>query len=289
VTPAGVESAAFPEERAFLMPAVSPDGSAVAVTIEGTHQDLWRFETARPVLRRLTSSPGEDFGPVWSRDGHRLAYTSVRQGQQPAVYVKPADTLDGETPVAEASGSFPNAWSADGRSIIATSESRDAGRRGAQLTLLGIGGAAGRPLDASPYGRWGAALSPDERRVAFVSVESGRDEVFVAVWPEGREPRQVSLNGGTSPVWSRDGRRLFYRSGDGLLAAEFGPGATPATPRLVLRGRFAEPARPDWPRNYDVAPDGRFLMIRETHAPTSREFVVVSGWRGQPLVAGSPP
>ena len=115
VTPGGVESAAFPEARTFLMPSVSPDGSAVVVTLEGSHQDLWRFDTARPVLRRLTSSPGEDFGAVWSRDGRRLAYTSVRQGQEPAVYMKPADTLDGEKLLTEASVAFPNTWSADGR------------------------------------------------------------------------------------------------------------------------------------------------------------------------------
>jgi Tol biopolymer transport system component len=67
---------------------ISPDGTAVAVTIDGAHQDLWRFDIGRDVLARLTSLASEDFGPVWSPDSRRLAYSSIRRGQEPAVFVE---------------------------------------------------------------------------------------------------------------------------------------------------------------------------------------------------------
>jgi hypothetical protein len=124
--------------------------------------------------------------------------------------------------------------------------------------------------------------------MAFVSLETGRSEIFVGS-PDASDARQASVGGGTSPVWARDGRALYYRNGDAVMSVAVGGGQRPllAQPRLLFRGRFEEPARPDWPRNYDVARDGRFLMIRQTYTPTLPELVVVLGWRGQPLLPSS--
>jgi serine/threonine-protein kinase len=286
-TASGAETAAFPEERPFLYPTVSPDGHAVAVTIEGMNQDLWRFDIGRPVLARLTSSKAEDFGAVWSKDGRHVAYTSVRPGHAPAVFVKPADSIDGETLVASAS--FPNAWSTAGDWLIVTTSQALGGRAASGLARVPRSGGTSVGFGASRFDRYAATLSPDGGHLAFVSVETGRAEVFVAR-PDASNPQQASVGGGTSPVWARDGRQLFYRSGDAVMsvAVEVAGRLATSAPRLLFRGRFEEPARPDWPRNYDVAPDGRFLMIRPTYAPVVRELIVVLGWQGQSLIARTP-
>jgi serine/threonine-protein kinase len=283
VTPSGVESDAFPEERPFLMPAISPDGKTVAVTVEGMHQDLWRFDVGRPVLTRLTSAISEDFGPVWSPDGRRVAYTSIRQGEPPSVFVKPADRADGETKVATLS--FADDWNPVADEVIVTTRLTTGGRDRTDLFAAPPSGGTPRPLGTSRYDRYASTLSGD-RHIAFVSLETGRPEVFVGS-EDTSDARQASVLGGTSPVWSRDGRQLFYRNRDAVMAVAVGTGPRPSlsTPRMLFRGPFEEPARFDWPRNYDVAPDGRFLMIRQTYTPLPRELVVVLGWQGQPLIS----
>jgi serine/threonine-protein kinase len=287
VTASGAETSAFPEERPFLYPTISPDGSAVAVTIEGTNQDIWRFDLGRPVLARLTSSHGEDFGAVWSPDGRRLAYTSVRPGHAPAVFVKPADRIDGETLVA--GSSFPNAWQSGGDVLIVTTDQMPSGRRAAALGRVPVAGGTPVALESSRFERYAATLSPDGRHLAFVSHETGQAEIFVGR-PDSSNARQASVGGGTSPVWSRDGKQLFYRSADAVMSVAAGSAERPvlSAPRVLFRGRFEEPGRPDWPRNYDVAPDGRFLMVRPTYSPIVRELIVVLGWQGQSLITRAP-
>jgi Tol biopolymer transport system component len=289
VTAQGVESQAFPEERPFLQPTVSPDGRTAAVTIEGAHQDVWRLDVGRPVLTRLTSSPGEDFGAIWSSDGSRLAYTSVRLGRGPEVFVKPANTMDGETRLSEVEAAFPNVW-LDDATVVSTIEQPIAGRMSSRLLALSAAGAP-RPFAPSPYDRYGAAVSHDGTRVAFVSHDTGRAEVYVASLPDASGPVQASVGGGTSPVWSRDASRLFYRSGDAVVAVDVIAGARLATtaPRVLFRGNFDERARPDWPRNYDVAPDGRFLLVRQTYTPAASQVVIALNWRGEAIQAQRQP
>jgi Tol biopolymer transport system component len=283
VTPDGTEARAFPDERPFSYPAISPDGRTVIVTIEGPHQDLWGFDTRRPVLTRLTSSPTEDFCAIWSRDGTRLAYTSIPFGEHPEVFVKPAGVLDGATRLSEMEAAFPNAWMPDNTTVLATVEPL-AGRMLPQLVAMPLTGSP-RPFAPWPYDRYAASLSADGKYVAFVSLENRQPEVFVAPLSDIAHPVQVSVAGGTSPIWSRTASRLFYRSSDAVEAVDVatGPVLSATPPRVLFRGQFDERARPDWPRNYDVAPDGRFLLIRETYTPSAPEVVVVLNWRGQEI------
>jgi serine/threonine protein kinase/Tol biopolymer transport system component len=287
VTPTGAEEPAYPDEGTFLCPAISPDGRSVAVTTDGSNQDLWRFDVGRPVLARLTSHPTEDFGAVWSPDGRRLAFTSIRDGA-PGVFVKPADRIDGDVRVA--ASAFPDGWTPAGSGVAVTTQQYDDDRRPTfALGVVPADGGQASGIEPSRYDRYASTFSSDGRHLAFVSLETGQPEVFVAR-PDGSEARQASVGGGTSPVWARDGRQLYYRRRDDVMAVAVGAGAPAplSSPRRLFSGRFIEPARPDWPRNYDVAPDGRFLMVRETYVPTVRELVVVLGWRGQTLIPSSP-
>jgi hypothetical protein len=180
---------------------------------------------------------------------------------------------------------FPNAWTLGGEGLVITTERVEGGRKSVAIATAGLAGGPMPTPEPSRYDRYAPTLSPDGRHLAFVSLETGRPEVFVGR-PDASAARQASVGGGTSPVWARDGRQLFYRSRDDLMAVAVGTGAGPSlsAPRRLFGGRFVEPARPDWPRNYDVAPDGRFLMVRQTYTPAVREVVVALGWRGQTLI-----
>jgi serine/threonine-protein kinase len=119
-------------------------------------------------------------------------------------------------------------------------------------------------------------FSPDGRWVAFQSPISGRDEVYVTPWPGPGPRHQVSAGGGTEPVWSRDGRRLFYREGRKMMAATLDlTGGARVTARTALfEGDFlSDPDR----QQYDVAPDGRFVLLRMTGEPT--RISVVLNWQ----------
>ena len=121
-------------------------------------------------------------------------------------------------------------------------------------------------------------LSPNGKWVAYASNESGRAEIYVETYPNLTEKIAISTDGGTCPVWSHDGRELFYRQGDAVMvvSVDTGAGLRPGKPRRLFagpyRGESQEPA-------FDVSPDGRrFLMIKSDDAATLRQINVVQNW-----------
>ena len=115
-----------------------------------------------------------------------------------------------------------------------------------------------------PYYQLHARISPDNRWLAYLSDESGRWEVYVTGLPGAHGKWQISSDGGTQPVWSRDGRTLFYRGSQSLMRVDVepaGPVPTSRPPVRLFEDTYVQvhPAFSD----YDVSPDGsRFLMIR---------------------------
>ena len=126
-------------------------------------------------------------------------------------------------------------------------------------------------MDASPR------LSPDGRWIAYTSDESGGAEVLVQSFPEPKGRTQISISGGTEPVWSRDGRELFYLDGDAMMAVEIrtSPTFTAGTPRRLFEGRFAR--SPNTVASYDVSADGqRFLRVQPMHPDPPRDRIQVT-------------
>ncbi len=128
----------------------------------------------------------------------------------------------------------------------------------------------------------GAMFSPNGRWLAYMSNETGRDEIYVQPFsvtgPRGT--KQISVGGGTEPVWAPDSRELFYRNGDKMMAVaiETEPELSIGTPRLLFEGRFL-PGPPWAPRNYDISPDGqRFLMIKREQDLAPTEIIVILNW-----------
>jgi Tol biopolymer transport system component len=139
------------------------------------------------------------------------------------------------------------------------------------------------PVIAEAFDEFEPALSPNGRWLAYVSNESGRNEVYVRTFPETADGKwQVSTDGAVEPAWGSDGTMLYFRSLDGqsILGADLSNGPSSATSRVLVR----MPAKNDYEQNtrnrlYDVAPDGRFVVIQRFGTPdVSGDLVVVQNW-----------
>ena len=141
-----------------------------------------------------------------------------------------------------------------------------------------------QPLLKEKYNQVQPRLSPDGRWLAYVSDESGRYEVYIRPFPDVDKGRwQVSTSGGNSPLWSRDGKELFYRNGDAVMAVsvKIDPNLNLETPRVLFNGKYVsfDPQR-DEVDTWDISPDGkRFIMIKDiSEAGGPRKINIVVNW-----------
>jgi hypothetical protein len=139
-----------------------------------------------------------------------------------------------------------------------------------------------QPFLGTPFNEGGAQFSPDGRWLAYVSDESGRPEIYVQPYPGPGGKWQVSPEGGTEPAWNRNGRELFYRSGNKMMAVEstLQPSFAAGKPRVLFEGEYRSTAYPQLGTDYDVSADGqRFLMVKETErAQSTAQINVVLNW-----------
>ena len=255
--------------RAFSYPRFSPDGRRLAVSIrEIGGAGVWVLDVARQTLARLTPSNGSR-AAIWSRDGRRLTYTSMRDGES-NLYSEPAD---GSGRVERLTTSpltqFPASWSRDDRTLSFVEIDPVTG---ADIRTVSPGEPGTRPLVNSPYGEWDGMLSPDGRLVAYASMESGRLEAYVRPVAGPGDKQQVSAEGGNSVMWARDGSELFYLNGLKMMAARIGKGPT-LTVGLPVTLFEADYDFAGTVANYDVTPDGAgFVMCRLVRGDTSQSW-----------------
>jgi serine/threonine-protein kinase len=268
--------------RAYTYPRLSPDGSRIALDIRDQDDDIWVWDSARG-LTRLTQDPAEDRYPIWKPDGQHLIFSS---GSPPNMYSQPADGTEAPQRLVESPrNQFAHSITRDGKWLV-YSESTQQMRRNLMMLALD------RPQDEQPLLRTqfveqNGALSPNEQWLAYESNETGEYEIYVRPFPAVNSgPKKVSTNGGSKPVWRRDGKELFFWDKSGaLMGVAIRPGlqwsaGLPSKilePGVYIRGN--EPAAP----TYDVSLDGqRFLMIkpladsREDAAPMT--IVVIQNW-----------
>jgi Tol biopolymer transport system component len=257
--------------------ALSPDGQRAAVqrTIQN-NTDIWLIDSAREI--RFTTDAGGDGWARWSPDGTRIAYVS-NQTTPSAVYQKAAN---GAGPDERLVKGLTCDWSPDGRFLLYIAV--DPKTRGDLWVLPLHGDRKPFPLLAtSAIEQWGQ-FSPDGRWVAYQSNESGRFETYVRPFPGPGGQWPVSTSGGIQPRWRRDGKELYYLAPDGkLMAASIdAKGATLAVttpvalfqPHIVGGGTwFVGNAQ-----QYDVAPNGRFLVNVETESG-SPPVTLVLNWK----------
>jgi Tol biopolymer transport system component len=275
-------------------PRVSPDGRRVIVgrTVQG-NQDLWLLDDGR--ASRFTFDAATDDISIWSPDGSRIVFTSTRTGGGD-LYQKLSSGAGAEDRFVEsAEVKTPSSWSADGRFVLYHSTDP---QTSSDLWVAPVpGGRPGPEAASAPFAFlktparevWGA-FSPNAAWVAYMSNESGRPEIYVRPFaPPGSTASgaqwQVSTAGGIHPVWRPDGRELYYLDPVGALVsvpmAVNGGTLQPGTPMVRFATRILGGGiDAGQGRQYDVAPDGRFLIntvVEDVDAP----ITLLQHWRGR--------
>jgi len=292
VTRQGIEESIPAPVRAYLHLRLSPDGTRIALDIQDQDQDIWTWDLARRALDRLTVGPDPELFPVWTPDGQRLVYTSLRGG--PGMYWQQADGSGApERLTTSITVQVPYSISSDGTRLVFGKVIPNSGREIWLMTLphstpLGSGAPRTVPLLQKPsFNQMNSEISPDGRWLAYQSNESSQDEIYVRPFPavnDGRWP--VSIDGGAQPVWARNGQELFYRHGSTVMSVPVHTTTTTfsaGTPMRLFEGRYLSPPQGLSGRTYDVSRDGqRFLMIKDAPAgdpkATPATMVVVLNW-----------
>lgn len=268
------------EGRAITRYALSPDGSRIALaSFAGDSLDIWVFDRARRTLGRLTGDRAADTAPVWSPDGRRIVFRSDRDGG--GLFTRASDAADDIVRLTSAGGLYhtPYTFTPDGSRLLFV-EFRDY-RQQDVLSVRMDGSRIVERVLTGPYAELRPALSPDGRWLAYQSDESGRFEVYVRPFPHVQRARwQVSTRGGSSPMWRRDGRELFFAGGGALMSAaiEAGESFKAGRPQRLFEVGGAEDRLGPL---FDLEPDGsRFLVLRtrELRDPAMNDVRLVQGW-----------
>ena len=282
--------------RHYFYPRLSPDGIRVALDVRDQEHDIWIWHLGRETLERLTLEPTFEQSGVWvPPDGKTVIYASGRRGGPRAprsLFRRPSDgTGNAEQLIQGTVGQFPSTVTPDGTTLIVrvvTPPPKVGTLPGTDLYLLPLAGEPRlQPLLTELFDELNADVSPNGQWLAYESNESGRNEIYLRPFPNvDAWKQQVSTNGGTQPLWARNGRELFYESMGTLMRVPVKTGSTfeRGTPEKVFDApylvRQLDQARG---RLYDVSADGqRFLMIKDTSVaderPPSARIILVQNW-----------
>ncbi len=250
---------------------ISPDGKRAVVYRSDRRRgtgDLWIEDLARGTSTRLTNDEWSELRVLWSPDGKSIAYGWDKDGP-PDVYVLDVD--GGAAPrrvFATSAVDFPISWLPGDRLLVSSEQ---------KYKVVRLDGTVDDTVTGLPTSRRsGLTVSPDGRYMAWTSTDTGRGEVYVEPFGRPGSRVQVSVGGGAGPLWSRDGKSLYYVAQHTLFEAAVHAGATftsdPPTPVFTTTAEIG---------SYDVAPDGRrFLVLREP-PPDFLPFNVLVNWQAK--------
>jgi eukaryotic-like serine/threonine-protein kinase len=256
--------------KAVGNPRLSPDQKALAAVVGG---DIWSYDIGgRPPIR-LTFNSGSVHAPLFTKDGKRVIYESDKPR---GLFGVPSDGSGGTPELVSPPGHYhPHGWSADGQQIVAArlpdetpssnpsrSTSFEQGKSIDLVRFAATKDAAIQTIVETPATEGvGASLSPDGRWIAYTSDSTGSTEVWVRPFPGPGAPIRVSPNGGTEPLWSRSGKELYYLQGGSLMSVAIDTGGTFnfKPPTRLFESTYQRGTQPP---TYDVAADGRFVMVK---------------------------
>jgi serine/threonine-protein kinase len=270
----------------------SPDGKQLEITSLGANATTWVYGIERTTMLRLTTA-WDHYAAIWTRAGGHVTVASGRAGRY-GFWNLAADGSGTEELLLdmEEDGGFPGSWTPGDQALVFSRPYPGTGYDILTLTLDGEPEVT--PVVQTSFQESNPKLSPDGHWLAYLSDASGQTELYVQRYPEGGRRWQISAGGGQSPLWSPDGRELYFWRGDRMMAVSIetnGGRFTPHKERQLPQPEFS--ALLDW----DISPDGkRFVVVGRlatvvtaddptvTNASPNRvaaqvpEIRVVTGW-----------
>jgi eukaryotic-like serine/threonine-protein kinase len=268
------------EPRAYQYPRISPDGQRVALDLRDQQNDVWLWDFARSTLTRLTFGRQSGGPAIWSPDGQHVVFGPDRGGILNLFWQSANGTGFAERLLTSPNVQYGDTFSPDGSQLV-FDEVDPKTKYDLRVRSMN-GGHVSTPLLQTPFNEQSADLSPDGHWMAYQSDESGRAEVYVRPYPDVNAGRwQISTSGGTRPLWSRDGRELFYLDAERrmtVVAVQAQSNFSVGLPTMLFDTRSLSLAGIG--RNFDVSPDGtRFLMVKDLPVPAeAKRLIVVQNW-----------
>ncbi len=266
----------------LAMPALSPDGGRVAYVVsENGNGRIWVRDLVRGTSTKLTSGAAWEESPEWSADGRRIFYASSSNVGNDHILSMASDGSGPADTISHGLHPYP---SPDGKSLVCTMD-----RRGnADLWMVRLDqGNAMQPFLATAANEGAPTISPDGHWVAYMSDESGQEEVYIRRFPEGDQRAQVSVGGGRWPRWTRRGNEIFYVNRDTLasVSVRLGPQPVLGLPRPLFATQAQDldlRARAGSGFPIDASPDAaRFLGIRRIATPATRALLLIENWAAE--------
>ena len=263
-------------------PRISNDGKRVAVRILDPQSvgDIWVYDVERNTPTRFTFDPSDEFGPLWSHDDSRVVFSAARKTPGDIYQRVSAGTAKEEPLLSSNAFKMALDWSPDGRVLLLQVDDLLAPTQ-MDLWTYSVAEAKAAPLLQSTASEILGRFSPDGRWIAYVSNESGKEEVYVVPFPGPGGKWQISTSGGRAPVWTRGGREIVYQApGDEIMAVEVQGAST--FQAGVPKALFKTHLRPPPGAQFDVTPDGeRFLVNLKPADEISDPVTLVQNWAAE--------
>jgi serine/threonine-protein kinase len=267
---------------------LSPDGKRVVVVIATENSyDVWTYDILHEALTRLTLGDGDGVAPTWSPDGRRIAFSRYK-GENISIVAEAVDGSGVEETLLPAqtrtmiSHILPASWSPDGKFLV-YGQIGQSGKR--EIWVLPLEGERKpRTLLANQFDNGPGPFSPDGKYFAYVSNETGRNELYVMPFGNGTGKWRISTGGAAAAmaVWGRDGKQLYYRESGNIMGVDVRtqPVFTASTPRVIVPAKAIGTPQIVMMDPFDVSPDGeRFLVHQQSsEAGQSVQINVILNW-----------
>jgi len=269
----GNEEKVSERRGAFRVPSLSPDGQEIAYQlIDQGKSEIWTYDIRRDNPSRFAAGDNPKLTPLWSPNGNHIVFQS-EQLVWNLVWQSKDDRIE-EPLVTNDQDQYPTSFSPDGRFLVYHEDNLDTEL---DIWILSIDDLQSELFLRTPFRESHGVVSPNGDLIAYQSDRDGRDEVYIQPFPSpGTDYKKVSIDGGVDPQWAPDGQTLFYRSSGLMMAVEFDADFVPGIPEVLFPDTYDIDEQ--WRLSYDIADDGRFLMVKTPPELVPKQINVILNW-----------